>query len=100
MIPSRWRTQARLDLANPSSESTSRRKRFSLEGSILLKRIRLRGTVRAGRGPALALGRVKLPASVRAGSYYFAFVLVVPRDGYPANNRAWSNPDAKITVTR
>jgi hypothetical protein len=35
---------------------------------------------------------------VPAGSYYLAFVLDVPADGYPANNRAWSNHDVKITV--
>ena len=46
----------------------------------------------AGETKTLALGPVKLPASVPAGSYYFAFVLEVPEDGYPANNRAWSDP--------
>jgi len=89
-----------VDFANPTVDLYLVPKRFSLEGSIFLKRVRLRGTVRSGEARNLVLGQVTLPASVPAGSYYFAFVLGVPKDGYPANNRAWSNPDVKITVTR
>ncbi len=74
--------------------------RFSLEGAILLKKFRLRGQVNSGEAKTLALGPVKVPTSVPAGSYYFAFVLEVSGDGYLANNRAWSDPDVKITVTR
>lgn len=89
-----------VELANPNVDVYLVPKRFSLEGSILLKRFRLRGKVRPGEAQTLALGRVSLPASVPAGSYSFAFVLAVPGDAYPANNRAWSNHDVKITVTR
>jgi hypothetical protein len=89
-----------VDFANPTVDVYLVPKRFSLEGSILLKRVRLRGTVRSGEARNLVLGQVTLPASAPAGSYYFAFVLGVPKDGYPANNRAWSNPDVRITVTR
>jgi len=89
-----------VSLANPTVDVYLVPKRFSLEGSILLKRVRLRGTVRSGEAKTLVLGQVTLPASTPAGSYYFAFVLGVPKDGYPANNRAWSHPDVRITVTR
>ncbi len=89
-----------VDLASPTVEVYLVRERFSLERSIFLKRVRLAGTVHPGEARTLALDRVTLPASVPAGSYYFAFVLRVPRDGYLANNRAWSHPDVKITVTR
>lgn len=89
-----------VDFANPTVDVYLVPERFRLEGSIFLKRFRLRGTVRSGEAKNLALGRITLPATVPAGSYYFAFVLGVPKDGYPDNNRAWSNPDVKITVRR
>ncbi len=74
--------------------------RFSMDGAVLLKKFKLKGAVGSGEAKALALGAVKVPNSVPAGSYYFAFVLEVSGDGYLANNRAWSDPDVKITVTR
>jgi hypothetical protein len=88
------------DFANPSVDVYLVPKRFSLDRAILLKRFQLQDTVRPGEAKTLALGEVLLPASVRAGSYYFAFVLGLQGDRYPANNRAWSNHDVKITVTR
>jgi hypothetical protein len=88
------------DFADPTVGVYLVPKRFSLEGAIFLKQIQLRGTVRSGEFRNLELGRVKLPASMPAGSYYFAFVLDVPEDDYPANNQAWSNPEVKITVKR
>lgn len=85
-------------LSNASVEVYLVPQRFSMDGAIPLKQVRLRGDVRSGEAKTLALGQVKVPASVPAGSYYFAFVLDVQGDAYPANNRAWSNPDVKITV--
>jgi hypothetical protein len=86
------------DIADPTVGVYLVPKRFSLEGAIFLKQVQLRGTVGSGEFRTLDLGRVKLPPSVPAGTYYFAFVLNVPEDGYPANNRAWSNPNVKIKV--
>lgn len=85
---------------NPSVAVYLVPQRFSMDGGILLKKFKLKGAVGSGEAKALALGAVKVPASVPAGSYYFAFVLEVSGDGYLANNRAWSDPDVKITVTR
>ena len=87
-------------LSNPSVKVYLVPQRFSLDGAILLKTFKFRGKINSGEVKTLALGQVKVPASVPAGSYYFAFVLDVPEDGYPANNQAWSNHDVKITVTR
>lgn len=87
-------------LSNPNVKVYLVPQRFSMDGAILLKTFRVRGKINSGETKTLALNQVKVPASVPAGSYYFAFVLDVPGDGYPANNRAWSNHDVKITVTR
>jgi hypothetical protein len=87
-------------LSNPSVKVYLVPQRFSLEGAILLKTFKFRGKINSGETKTLALNQAKVPASAPAGSYYFAFVLEVPEDGYPANNRAWSNHDVKITVTR
>lgn len=73
---------------------------LTVPGGTVGEETHVRGTVRAGDFRNLALGGVRLPASVPAGTYYFVFVLDVPEDGYPANNRAWSNPDVKIAVRR
>lgn len=85
-------------LSNVSVEVYLVPQRFSMDGAIPLKTARLRGNVRPGEARTLALGQVKVPASVPAGSYYLAFELDIQGDSYPANNRAWSNPDVKITV--
>jgi hypothetical protein len=87
-------------LSNPNVKVYLVPQRFSMDGAILLKTFKFRGKIDSGETKTLALSQVKVPASVPAGSYYFAFVLDVPGDAYPANNRAWSNHDVKITVTR
>ena len=88
-----------VDLANPLIEVHLVPKRFSLKGAILVKTVRLRGTLRPGDAATLALGRITVPGSVPAGTYFFAFVLSDRRDAYQANNRAWSNHDVRIAVT-
>jgi hypothetical protein len=85
---------------NPSVAVYLVPQRFSMDGAVLLKKFKLKGAVGSGEAKSFALGAVKVPTSVPAGSYYFAFVLEVSGDGYLANNRAWSDPDVKITVTR
>ncbi len=89
-----------VDLANPVIEVLLVPQRFSLKGAILLKRIRLRGILRPGDVQPVPIGRVTVPGSVKAGTYFFAFVLPDRRDAYLANNRAWSNHDVRIAVTR
>jgi hypothetical protein len=73
-------------------------RRFSLDGAILLRKVRIGGTIPPGEVRNLSLGRIKLPSSVPAGTYYFAFVLRDPKDAHQANNRAWSNDDVKVAV--
>lgn len=87
-------------LTNPNVKVYLVPQRFSMDGAILLKTIKFRGKINSGEIKTLALAQAKVPASVPAGSYYFAFELDVTGDAYPANNRAWSNHDVKVTVTR
>lgn len=85
-------------LANLTVEVYLTPRRFSLDGAILLRKIRVGGTIPPGEVRSLSIGRSKLPGSVPAGTYYFAFVLRDPKDAYQANNRAWSNDDVKVAV--
>ena len=87
-----------VDLVNPLIEVHLVPKRFSLAGAILVKKVRLRDTIRPGEAKPLALGRISLPGSVPPGTYYFAFVLRDPADAYQANNSAWSNYDVTLKV--
>jgi hypothetical protein len=86
------------DLINPLVEVHLVPKRFSLAGAVLVKKVRLRGTIRPGEARSFALGRVSLSGSVPAGTYYFAFLLRDPLDAYQANNSAWSNHDVTLKV--
>jgi hypothetical protein len=85
-------------IVNPRVDLYLAPTRFSLDRAIVLRKVRIRGTVRSGEVRLLDLGRVTLPRSVPAGTYSFAFVLVDSGDEVPANNRAWSNADAQISV--
>lgn len=86
------------DLADTEVEVYLVPRRFSLDGAILLRRIRVRGTVPAGAVRELVIGRVQVPRTVPAGSYYLAFRLLAPGDEHPGNDVAWSDHDVKLKV--
>ncbi|HYO13324.1 MAG TPA: hypothetical protein VE685_09040 [Thermoanaerobaculia bacterium] len=89
-----------VSLGRPTVEVYLVPERGSLDGAILLERIRVPGVLRSGQSRIVDLGSVTLPADTPAGDYYFAYVLRDPRDAYQRNNRAWSYPGVPFTVTR
>lgn len=74
-------------------------RRFTFDGAVRVKTVRLGGSLQPGAVRQVSLGKVRIPASLPAGTYYLAYSLRDPRDVYPANNRAWSNADVTLTVT-
>lgn len=86
------------DLAGTEVEVYLAPRRFSLEGAILLRRVRVRGTVPAGAVRELVVGRVQVPRTVPPGGYYLAFRLLAGGDEHPGNDVAWSNHDVKLKV--
>ena len=86
-------------LASPTVEVYLAPERLSLDGAVLLKRTRVRGTVRAGGTLRVTLGSQRIPPQTQAGTYYLAFYLRDPKDAYQGNNGAWSNEDVTVTVT-
>jgi len=85
-------------LANPKVEVYLVPKRFSFDGAVLLKRIRVQGTLKPGATRQVNVGKVTVPAKVPPGTYWLGYYLRDPKDRYPANNGAWSNADVTLTV--
>ena len=86
-------------LAKPSVEVYLAPRRLSLDGAVLIKRVKVRGTVPVGGTMQVSLGSFRLPAKARPGMYYIAFFLRDPKDAYQGNNAAWSNQEVTLTVT-
>lgn len=72
--------------------------RFTFEGAVLVKRVRLQGSLDPGATRQVSVGKVQVPGSLPAGTYYLAYYLRDPKDAYPANNGAWSNADVTLAV--
>ncbi|HEY0514321.1 MAG TPA: hypothetical protein VGH73_20620 [Thermoanaerobaculia bacterium] len=87
-------------LDNPLVEVYLTPKQRSFTGGVLLKRLRVPGTVPAGGLQVVDVGPLRVPAGTRAGTYFLAFFLRDPKDVYQANNGAWSNEDVTLKVTR
>ncbi|HVS00894.1 MAG TPA: matrixin family metalloprotease [Thermoanaerobaculia bacterium] len=88
------------NIANPTVEVYLTPTRGSLTGSVRLKSVRFRLNARSGDIWQLRFSTLKVPRTVRPGTYSVAFVLKDPRDRFAANNVAWSIYDATVTVTR
>lgn len=73
-------------------------RRFSMEDGIRIKTLRVPGALASGATKRLNVGKIRLPANVPSGTYFLAYHLSVPKDGYPANNDSWSNWDVTLTV--
>jgi hypothetical protein len=73
--------------------------RFSLDGAVLIKRLRAKGTLQPGGTQRISLGKIRVPAGVKAGTYFLAFYLRVDGDQLRENNAAWSNEGVTLTVT-
>lgn len=87
-------------LVDPTLEVYLAPQRFSSAGAILLKRIKVEGTLGSGEARTVELGQAKVPDNTPAGTYVFLVVLNDPKDAYQANNRAWTDDFFKFTVTR
>jgi hypothetical protein len=74
--------------------------RFSLEGAILVKKLRPAGTIKPAGVLNVTPGQLTVPASTPAGTYFLAFVLKDGKDVYPANNTAWSDYNVTLRVAR
>jgi hypothetical protein len=87
-----------MPLANPKVEVYLVPKRFSFEGAVLIKTVRVQGILKPGATRQVNVGKITIPAKVPPGTYWLGYYLRDPRDRYPANNGAWSNADVTLTV--
>lgn len=87
-------------LAKPTVEVYLTPSRFSLAGAILVKRLRASGTIQRGGVLNVTPGKVTVPASTPAGTYFLAFVLKDAKDVFQQNNRAWSDYNVTLRVVR
>jgi hypothetical protein len=87
-------------LVKPAVEVYLAPKRLSFTGAVLVKRLRLGGTIPSGATQALSVGAIRVPPGVKAGTYYVAYFLRDPKDAYQGNNGAWSDEEGAVTVTR
>jgi hypothetical protein len=87
-------------IKNPTLEVYLVPQRFSFAGAILLKKIRLKGTIQSEATLRLSLGKLRVPPGIEPGTYYLAYFLRDKLDSYQDNNGAWSNDKVTITVTR
>ena len=85
-------------LANPAVEVYLVPQRLSLDGAVLIKRLKVRGTVPVGGTMRVNVGSIRVPPKAREGTYFLAFYLRDPKDAYQGNNAAWSNEDVTLTV--
>jgi hypothetical protein len=85
-------------LSNPQVEIYLVPRRFSMDGAILLKRVRFRGAIPSGAiKNASVAQQIGIPASVPPGTYWLAFRLRAAGDQVRPNDFAWS--DAGVTLT-
>jgi len=87
-------------LVDPEVEIYLVPRRFSLEGAVLLKRIRVRANIPRGVLHHVVPGTVKIPRTVPPGVYYLAFRLRLAGDEYAGNDVAWSPHDVSLTVKK
>lgn len=86
------------NLVNPAVEVYLVPQRFSMDGAVLLKRVRFRGTVPPEVLRNVNLGSFTVPASTAPGVYFLAFHLQAAGDQVPSNDFAWSNFNVALTV--
>lgn len=85
-------------LANPKVEVYLVSKRFSFEGAVLIKTVRVPGVLKPGATRQVNVGKILIPAKVTPGTYWLGYYLRDSKDQYKANNGAWSNADVTLIV--
>lgn len=84
-------------LANPRVEVYLVPQRFSLEGAVKVKQLRVRATIAPSAIRNVDVGRITVPA-LPPGVYFLAFHLRATGDEYPGNDTAWSAHNVSLTV--
>ncbi|MEA2560756.1 MAG: hypothetical protein QOH06_2260 [Acidobacteriota bacterium] len=87
-------------LANPKVEVYLVPRRFSFEGAVLVKTVRVQGVLKSGVTRQVNVGKILIPTKVPPGTYWLGYYLRDSKDQYKANNGAWSNADVTLTVGR
>jgi hypothetical protein len=87
-------------IKNPTLEVYLVPNRFSFAGAILLKKIRLKGTIQSEATLRLKVGKLRVPPGANPGTYYLGYFLRDKLDEYQDNNGAWSNDKVTITVMK
>jgi hypothetical protein len=72
--------------------------RFSFEGAIKIKTVRLAGTLAPGAARQVKVSKMTIPGSIPRGTWYLGFYLRDSKDQYLGNNSAWSNADVTLEV--
>lgn len=86
-------------LAQPAIEVYLVPQRFSFEGAVSLKKLRVRGTLPPSAVKLVSFTGLRVPPKTPPGTYHLAFLLRDPLDAYTGNNAAWSNFDVTVTIT-
>jgi hypothetical protein len=87
-------------LANLKVEVYLVPQRFSFEGALRVKTLRVQGILKPGATRQVSVGKVAIPSKVPPGTYWLGYYLRDSKDQYKANNGAWSNADVTLTVGR
>ncbi len=86
-------------LVNPMVEVYLAPARLSFDGAVLIQRAQVRKRIASGGTVQVKLTKLKVPKGTPAGTYYLAYFLRDPKDGYQGNNAAWGLDDFPVTVT-
>lgn len=84
--------------ANPRVEVYLVPRRFSMDGAVKVKQLRVRATIAPGDVRNVDVGRITAPASLAPGVYFLAFRLRSTGDEYAGNDTAWSAQNVSLTV--
>ncbi|HEX3127353.1 MAG TPA: hypothetical protein VH394_08490 [Thermoanaerobaculia bacterium] len=84
--------------SNPLVEIYLVPRRFSLEGAVKVKQLRVRATITPGDVRNVEVGRISTPASLPPGVYFLAFRLRAAGDEYRGNDTAWSAQNVSLNV--
>ncbi|MES1245223.1 MAG: hypothetical protein ABUT39_26695 [Acidobacteriota bacterium] len=84
--------------ANPLVEIYLAPRRFSLEGAVKVKQLRVRATIAPGGVRNVEVGRITAPASLPPGVYFLAFRLRASGDEVRGNDTAWSASNVSLNV--
>jgi hypothetical protein len=86
------------NIVDPKIEVYLVPQRLSWTNAIFLRNLQYRFTARPLETWNLSTSSIRIPQSVRPGTYYVGFFIRDSADGYQTNNSAWSIHGATVTV--